>query len=273
MRLPHKPQTTKSPNDCSRQGFENVVNTNLHKGIETMSTLTPFNPNVQTMSSREIAALTGKEHKHVKRDCEVMFSELELDPTGYAQNWTHPQNGQTYTEYLLNKDLTTTLVTGYSIKLRHAVVVRWQELEAKTQIDPMVALNDPATMRMLLGNYSEKVIALEHKVEEMQTAVDAFERIAKADGSLCITDAAKSLQVRPIDLRRWLQANGWIYKRQGCAHWLGYEAKVKSGYLEHKITEVSRPDGSTKVAEQVRVCPKGLTVLSKHLGCGGGLSL
>jgi phage regulator Rha-like protein len=91
--------------------------------------LTPNQRGSQTMSSREIAELTGKEHRHVKRDCEVMFAELELDAQGYAQNWTHPQNGQTYTEYLLTFELVQTLITGYSIKLRHAVIQRLNELE------------------------------------------------------------------------------------------------------------------------------------------------
>ena len=32
-----------------------------------------------TMTSREIAEVTGKRHDHVKRDVDVMFKELELD--------------------------------------------------------------------------------------------------------------------------------------------------------------------------------------------------
>lgn len=44
-----------------------------------------------TMSTRLIAELTGKEHKHVLCDCLIMFDELGLDPKGYAQNWTHPK--------------------------------------------------------------------------------------------------------------------------------------------------------------------------------------
>lgn len=67
---------------------------------------------IQTMTSREIAELTQKEHFHVMREIKAIFAELEIDESGYIQNWIHPQNGQTYQEYSLNKDLTTTLITG-----------------------------------------------------------------------------------------------------------------------------------------------------------------
>ena len=62
------------------------------------------------MTSREIAELTGKEHKHVLRDIRVMLLELGLGEEGYAQNWTDPQNGQCYPMLALPKDLTITLV-------------------------------------------------------------------------------------------------------------------------------------------------------------------
>lgn len=220
---------------------------------------------LQTMSSREIAELTGKEHYNVKRDCNVMFSELGLDALKFEGIYFDAQNRK-QTEYLLTKELVETLITGYSIKLRHAVIQRLHELEAQAQpIDPMKALSDPNALRGLLLGYSEKVIELEQQVQDMKPDVQALERIAKADGSLCLTDTAKALQMRPKDFIAMLNQNGWIYKRAGNSHWLGYQEKIQSGYLEHKVTEVSRGDGSIKITEQVRVTPKGLTKLSRQL--------
>lgn len=97
----------------------------------------------------------------------------------------------------------------------------------------------------------------------VQPKADALDRIAEADGSLNITEAAKALQVRPSDLFRWLSGNGWIYKRPGSANWLGYQARTQSLDLEHKVTTVTRPDGTDKVTEQVRVTAQGLTKLAK----------
>lgn len=136
-------------------------------------------------------------------------------------------------------------------------------------VDPMVALNDPATMRGLLLSYSEKVINLEHKVEEMQTDVEALERIAKADGSMCITNAAKHLQVQPKYLFQLLSSKRWIYKRTGGKVWIAYQDKLQSGVLEHKVDVVTRPDGSEKVSERVLVTAKGIAAISKMLSVAG----
>jgi anti-repressor protein len=140
------------------------------------------------------------------------------------------------------------------------------QCEKQSKQDPIKALNDPLIMRGLLLTYSEKVLLLEEKLEEMKPTVAAFDRIAtKAEGSMCITDTAKHLQVQPRKFFQELNLMGWIYKRTGGHHWLGYQDKVKQGLLEHKITTVSRSDGSEKIVEQVLVTPKGLAKLSQIL--------
>lgn len=101
---------------------------------------------------------------------------------------------------------------------------------------------------------------------EMKPKAKALDLIATSDGSLCITNAAKDLQMRPKDLFAWLSANKWIYRRTGGSGWIAYQDKLQSGYLEHKVTVVSRTDGSEKTTEQVRVTPKGLAKLARLFG-------
>ncbi|MCZ4270767.1 Rha family transcriptional regulator [Maritalea porphyrae] len=93
-----------------------------------MNDLQNIPSNITTMSSREIAELCEKQHKNVLRDIEVMFEALSLDRLTFERIYTDKQ-GREQREYHLNKDLTMTLVTGYSILLRNRVVVRLNELE------------------------------------------------------------------------------------------------------------------------------------------------
>lgn len=222
---------------------------------------------VQTMSSREIAELCEKQHAHVMRDIREMLIQLhgEGGVSKFGDTHHNEQNGQTYPIFSLPKRETLILVSGYKLTLRAKIIDRWQELEHRQQQhDPVAALSDPAALRRLLLTYSEKVIALEEQNAVLAPKAKALDRIATAEGSLCITDAAKALQIAPRRLFSWLQANHWIYRRQGST-WLGYQEKVQSGYLEHKLTTVQRADGGEKMTEQVRVTPKGMARLSTML--------
>lgn len=86
-----------------------------------------------TMSSREIASYTGKQHSHVFRDIKKMLLDLDEEYQEYIQIWTHPQNKQSYEEFILDRDMTDCLLTGYSAKARMKVIKRWKELEKKSQ--------------------------------------------------------------------------------------------------------------------------------------------
>ncbi|MCD5994177.1 Rha family transcriptional regulator [Pseudomonas sp. CDFA 602] len=85
----------------------------------------------RTMSSREIANVTGKRHNNVKRDIASMLSDLEEDVLSFEHIYLDGQNRE-QVEYLLDRELTDTLLTGYSAKMRRAVIRRWTELEGRT---------------------------------------------------------------------------------------------------------------------------------------------
>lgn len=106
------------------------------------------NSTALTMSSREIAELTGKEHKNVKRDIITMLNNLEIDAISFEHTYLDSQNRQ-QTEFNLNKELTLTLVAGYNVKLRLAIIKRWQELEQKEQFQSKLNTTAEQDIRIL----------------------------------------------------------------------------------------------------------------------------
>jgi len=86
-----------------------------------------------TMSSLEIAELTGKRHDHVMRDIRVILVELYVEGgvPKFGDTHINPQNGQAYPIFRLPKRETLILVSGYNVQMRAKIIDRWQELEAK----------------------------------------------------------------------------------------------------------------------------------------------
>lgn len=80
------------------------------------------------MTSREIAEYTDKRHGNVMADIHNMLNQLGKDALGFQHIYLDAMNRERI-EYRLPKDLTLTLISGYSVPMRHKIVTRWQELE------------------------------------------------------------------------------------------------------------------------------------------------
>ena len=135
-----------------------------------MSKVIPFDKkNVQTISSRQIAEATGKQHQHVKRDIESMCEKMEWPLSNFGQCYINPNNGQEYTEYQLPRFECDVLVTGYDVKRRAAVIKRWYDLEtgkATPLIQQLNKIELPANPHTLL----EKNMAISVKAIEFAKA-------------------------------------------------------------------------------------------------------
>ena len=230
-----------------------------------MTTPVPFSPlsaaGPATMSSVEIADLTGKRHDHVVRDIRKMLDELG-DPSPHFWGKGMASGGRPMIVANLPRRECLILVSGYSLPLRARIIDRWEELERVAGAGALPDLSNPEVLRGLLASYADDKAVLQAQVAASAPKVAALELIAEADGSLCVTDAAKALQVQPKVLFRYLRGNGWIYRRAGAANEVGYQGKVALGYLEHKVTRLPRSDGPDRIAEQVRITPKGLARLA-----------
>lgn len=104
-------------------GFKDSSETYQNFAAERRSLPPPIHPPL-TMSSREIAERTEKEHKNVIRDIRVLLEELGDGST--LSHVREEKDARGYTAcFHLPKDLTITLVAGYSAPLRHRIVTRW----------------------------------------------------------------------------------------------------------------------------------------------------
>lgn len=132
-----------------------------------MSTL--IQENLKTMSSREIAKLCDKEHRNVCRDIDTLNESYEqMGMLKVEQGYyTHPNTGsQQYRQFLLSKEQTIDLITGYRADIRIRINRRWAELEQQVnQASPAIALPDftnPAiAARAWADEYQAKQIAQE----------------------------------------------------------------------------------------------------------------
>lgn len=83
-----------------------------------------------TMSSLEIAELTGKRHADVMRDVRSMLIQLLGDERKFASVYNDAK-GEQRPCFNLPKRECLILVSGYDIKLRARIIDRWQELEER----------------------------------------------------------------------------------------------------------------------------------------------
>ena len=141
-----------------------------------MPILTQFgNSEQKTMSTRIIAELCEKEHRNVKRDSEVMFQGLQLDALNFEHIYLDSMNRQ-QTEYLLDEELTMTLVTGYNIVLRNRVIKRWKELELQASL-PSYAIDDPIERaKKWIEEEKQKQIAIQERDYAIATKAEIGSR-------------------------------------------------------------------------------------------------
>lgn len=220
-----------------------------------MFDLTTTNTDAQTMTSREIAELTGKQHKHVLRDIEIIGPNLgqsskSVTYVGY--------NNQQQREWHLSKRDTLLIISGYNVELRARIIDRWEELEQK-QRQPAINLHDPKQLLGLLHSYAEENLKLQEKVEEAAPKVEFVGNYVDTTGLMTFREMCKFLSYNEREVRDWLVAKGHMYKLNGSWAFSSEWLKAKRG--EHKVTF-----DSLRIARiSAQFTPKGFVYISERI--------
>lgn len=222
--------------------------------VSSVASVPSFTASSVTMSSREIAELTEKQHGHVCRDIEAMLKQLGESPEGYIQLWTHPQNGQKYREYRLDREHTECLITGYSAVLRMKIIRRLRELEDSANAIPQTL---PEALR-LAADMAEQNARLSHKVQQDAPKVAFVNQYVEAGGAKSLRETAKILNMPEKAMIDTLLRDKVLFRQSG--NLLPHALRQREGLFTVKTGTSDFGHAYT----QTRVTPRGVQWIAQR---------
>ena len=162
------------------------------------------NDTPQTMTSLEIAELTGKQHKNVMQAIRKMESGWEKVAGLKFQLGSYKDaNGQLRPCYLLTKTECLYIATKFNDEARAKLVLRWEELEmadVRRKMSDVRCLPEP-----------HKILALADEI----IGEALSELNADAEDTLTATQVAKTFNMTVYDFNAVLQNMGIQFRRFG----------------------------------------------------------
>jgi phage regulator Rha-like protein len=205
-----------------------------------------------TMSSREIAELVDSSHDSVLKTVRALVARGVV--SGNETPYRHPQNGQSYPEFLLTFRDTMVVVSGYSAELRARIIDRWQELEkVVAPLAPMHALPQSfAQALQLAADQARQIEQQNATIAEQAPKVDLYERLLNAGGLIGLQDAGRALHCHPNLFIRDVVIPDYCF-RDG-SRIVAKQSWVQRGLFENKAFTAP----NDKVLLRAWMTPKGL---------------
>lgn len=203
----------------------------------------------KTMSSREIAQLCQKRHDNVCNDIRILnetyekMGLLKIKDTLY----TNEQNGQQYREYLLTKEQSIDLVTGYNRELRIAINRRWQELESSQSLT-LPNFTDPAEAAEAWAKEYREKQALAITLEQARPKINFYDKVGDSSNLLIASKIGQSFKTNPmsaVTLNKHLEKfdvynmaikSGRVFKQWFVDKGFGRMVQNDNGYPQAKFT-------------------------------------
>ena len=209
--------------------------------------------NVLTMSSLEIAELTGKQHKNVLADIRKMMDDLGINSAEFSAQYKD-STGRSLVMFNLPKRETLILVSGYNVTVRARIIDRWQELEQKESAQ----FKMPKTLSealLLAGQQAALAEERQRLLEQQKPKVEFAETVERSDGTLSIGEFAKLLpkewKIGRNKLFKWLRDNKYLMKDN-----VPYQRYVNEGLFE-VIETVSEYDSQDYINLLTLITGKG----------------
>ncbi|AJO87282.1 TPA: phage antirepressor KilAC domain-containing protein [Haemophilus influenzae] len=195
--------------------------------MNQLLTMTKENASILTMSSREIAEITHKEHKNVLR---VIRDLIEQNLVAQIEPLKFEYRNQWFDYYELNKRDTFVVVARLSPEFTAAVVDRWQALENRQKPTALIPQSFSEALMLAAQLQAEK--------ERNAPKVAFVDHYVEVGTSKSFRETAKILKISERALVNRLVEDKYLYRQSGVL--LPYQSAhtkdlftVKTGTAEH----------------------------------------
>jgi len=124
-----------------------------------------LNETKQSISSLEIAEMTGKRHDNVTRDIKKQLDALEINALSFEVVYKDSK-GEERPMYVLDKEQSLILASGYNVQLRQKIIKRWIELETTVSVPKALTLEE-MTLQVISG-LTAKVTDTQKQLESVK---------------------------------------------------------------------------------------------------------
>ena len=206
----------------------------------------------RTMSSREIAELTGKRHDHVMRDIRNMLCDLGITDPIFGGSYLD-STGRSLPCFNLDREHTDCLLTGYSASMRMAVIKRWRELEGGRVIATLPDFSNPAAAARAWAEQFEMQQAANQALAIAAPKVEFVDKYVDSTGLKGFRQTAKLLGANEARFREFLLDKKIMYRMGG--EWQAYSGHIDAGRFDVK----TGTSDSGHAFNQTKFTPKGVT--------------
>lgn len=218
-----------------------------------------------TMSSMDIAEITGKNHKDVMRDIREVLSQAEIDERKFALTYKDASNRDQPCFNLPRRECDL-VVSGYSVKYRLAIIDRWHALEAGQA--PAIPTHSEALR--LAADAIDKANALALEVSGLRPKAEFHDAVTASDD---VTQLATACQVLDLPFGRntlfQRLRNRGVLISGGERHNLPKQEHVKIGRFTVKESSYLDDEKQVHVRFTTYVTQKGLDWLRKEFAAQG----
>lgn len=213
----------------------------------------------ETISSLEIAELTGKQHSHLLRDIRQLLDQ-GIDASNFGLVEYSDAKGEMRPCYNITKKGCLILASGYNPLLREKIINRWEELETEKRNGGFIIPKTFSEALMLAARQAEQIEQQQKQLAEQKPKVEFYDDVVNSKDSLPMDQVAKTLNMgigrnKLFDL---LRKNRILMNNN-----IPYQKFVDSGWFRCIETKYTLPTGDIKIYIKTVVLQKGLDQIRK----------